>query len=61
LGVAADHVVRQRQTVVTFGLSELSEFAHDQAIATDVAEGQGKSEMHGCFLALAGCWFPTSL
>jgi hypothetical protein len=59
--VAAEDVVRQRQTVVTFGLGELSEFSHDWAIATDVAERQGYSEMHGRFLALAGCWFPASL
>src|SRR4051794_31127371 len=59
--VAAQHVIRQRQTVVTFGLGELSEFAHDRAIATDVAERQGYSEMHGRFLAVAGCRFPTSL
>jgi hypothetical protein len=59
--VAAEHVVRQRQTVVTFGLGELGEFAHDRAIATDVAERQSNSEMHGRFLALAGCWFPANL
>jgi len=53
--VAAEDVVRQRQTFVTFGLGELSEFAHNSAITTDVAERQGKSEMHGYFLALAGC------
>jgi len=47
--VAAEHVVRQRQTFVTFGLGELSEFADDRAIATDVAERQGNSEMHGSF------------
>ena len=47
--VAAEHVVRQRQAVVTFGLGELSVFAHDRAIATDVAERQGYSEMHGRF------------
>jgi hypothetical protein len=43
-------MVRQRQAVVTFGLGEFSEFAHDRAIATDVAERQGYSEMHGRFL-----------
>ena len=59
--VAAEHVVRQRQTFVTFGLGEFCEFAHDWAIATDVAERQGNSEMHGRFLALAGYWFPASL
>jgi hypothetical protein len=59
--VAAEHVVRQRQTFVAFGLGELSEFAHDSAIATDVAERQGNSKMHGRFLALAGYWFPASL
>src|SRR5262245_24632132 len=59
--VAAEHMVRQRQAIVTFGFGELSEFAHDRAIATDVAERQGKSEMHGRFLALAGCWFAASL
>src|SRR3954454_16517260 len=48
--VAAEHVVRQRQAVVTFGLGELSEFSHDWTIATDVAERQGYSEMHGRFL-----------
>src|SRR5262249_17803220 len=45
--ITAEHVVRQRQTVVAFGLGELSEFAHDRAIATDVAERQGNSEMRG--------------
>ena len=59
--VAAEYVVRQRQSSVTFRLGELSEFAHDRAIATDVAEGQGNSEMHGRFLVLAGCWFPANL
>ena len=59
--VAAEYVVGQRQAVVTFGLGELSELAHDPAIAADVAEGQGNSEMHGRFLALAGCWFPANL
>jgi hypothetical protein len=38
--VAAEHVVRQRQTFVAFGLGELCEFAHDRAIATDVTEGR---------------------
>ena len=47
--VAAEHVVRQRQAVVTFGLGELGVFAHDRAIAADVAERQGYSEMHGRF------------
>jgi hypothetical protein len=59
--VAAEDVVRQRQTVVTFGLGELSEFSHDWAIATDVAERQGYSEMHGRFPFLAGRWFPANL
>ena len=59
--VAAEHMVRQRQAIVAFGLGALSEFAHDGAIATDVAEGQGKSKMHGHFLTLAGCRFPSSL
>jgi hypothetical protein len=59
--VAAEHVVRQRETFITFGLGELCELAHDRAIATDVSERQGNSEMHGRFLALAGCWFPASL
>ena len=59
--VAAEHVVRQRETFVAFGLGELCEFAHDRAIAADVAERQGNSEMHGRFLALAGCWSPASL
>jgi hypothetical protein len=59
--VAAEHVVRQRQAFVTFGLGELCEFAHDRAIATDIAERQGNSEMHGRFLVLAGCWFPANL
>ena len=59
--VAAEHVVRQRQTIVAFSLGELGEFAHDRPIATDVAEGQGNSEMHARFLALAGCRFSVSL
>jgi hypothetical protein len=59
--VAAEDVVRQRQTVVTFGLGEFSEFSHDWAIATDVAERQGYSEMHGRFPFLAGRWFPANL
>jgi hypothetical protein len=42
-------MVRQRQSVVTFGLGELGIFAHDRAIAADVAERQGYSEMHGRF------------
>jgi hypothetical protein len=54
-------VVRQRQAVVTFGLGEFCKFADDRAVATYVAEGQGKSEMHGRFLALAGYCFPRSL
>ena len=48
--VTAEDVVRQCQAVVTFGLGELSELAHDPAIATNVAERQGNSEMHGRFL-----------
>ena len=59
--VAAEHVVRQRQAVVTFGLGELGVFAHDRAIATDVAERQGYSEMHGRFPFLAGRCFPANL
>src|SRR6185369_974363 len=47
--VAAENVVRQRQAVVTFGLGKLGVFAHDRAVAADVAEGQGYSEMHGRF------------
>jgi hypothetical protein len=42
-------VVRQRQAVVTFGLGKLGVFAHDRAIATDVAIRQGNSKMHGRF------------
>ena len=59
--VAAEHVVRQRQAVVTFGLGEFGIFAHDGAIAADVAEGQGYSEMHGRFPFLAGRCFPANL
>jgi len=59
--VAAEHVVSQRQAFVTFGFSELCEFAHDRAIATNVTERQGNSEMHGRFLVLAGCWLPANL
>ena len=59
--VAAEHVVRQRQAVVTFGLGELGVFAHNRAIATDVAERQGYSEMHGRFPFLAGRCFPANL
>src|SRR5207342_1582369 len=52
--VAAEHVIRQRQAVVTFGLGEFGVFAHDRAIATDVTERQGYSEMHGRFPFWAG-------
>jgi hypothetical protein len=47
-------MVCQRQAVLTFGFGELGIFAHDGAITTDVAEGQGYSEMHGRF-SLFGC------
>ena len=50
LRVAAEHVVRQHKTFVAFSLGELSEFAHDRAVAADVAQGHGNSEMHGRFL-----------
>jgi hypothetical protein len=59
--VAAKHMVRQRQAVVTFGLGEFCILADDRAVATYIAEGQGNSQMHGRFLALAGYWFPASL
>ena len=59
--VAAEDVVRQRQTFITLSFSKLSEFSHDWAIATDVAERQGYSEMHGRFPFLAGRWFPANL
>src|SRR4029453_5263436 len=59
--VAAEDMVRQRQAVVTFGLGELGVFTHDRAIAADVAERQGYSEMHGRFPFLAGRCFPANL
>src|SRR6185369_9359889 len=48
--VATEHVVRQRQTLVALGLRELCEFAHNRAVAADVAERQVNSEMHGRLL-----------
>ena len=59
--VTAEHMVRQRQAVVAFGLGEFGVFTHDRAIATDVAERQGYSEMHGRFPFLAGRCFPGNL
>ena len=37
------------QAIVTFGLGEFGVFAHDRAIATDVAVRQGYPETHGRF------------
>ncbi len=58
--VAAEHVVRQRQAVVTFGLGELGVFTHDRAIAADVAERQGYVRDAWSLPSLAGRRFPAN-
>ena len=48
-------------TLADHVLGELSVFAHNRAIAANVAIGQGYSEMHGRFPFLAGRCFPSNL